>query len=153
MIYTIVPAEVQHIEAMLPHVRQADVDELWASTMSTPEEALRLGLKMSSECWAGLVDGEPFCVFGVVPGSILGGIGLPWLVGTEGIQKHRRFFLRGSKSFGQHWLETFDSLVNLVDARNTVAIRWLKWMGFQFSPPTPAGPLMLPFHLFELRRA
>jgi len=151
--YEIVPATEWHVRLMAPHVRQADIDELWASSLQLPLEVMKRGLEVSSECWVALADGVPFCVFGVVPGSLLGGAGVPWAVGTDQITKHARFFLQGSKPLVRRWLETFPVLMNLVDARNTVAIRWLKWVGFQFNPPAPAGPLGMDFHLFQIWRA
>jgi hypothetical protein len=44
-------------------------------------------------------------------------------------------------------LRDYPRLCNVVDVRNTVAIRWLKWLGFEFNvPPAPHnGQLFLIF--------
>ena len=40
-------------------------------------------------------------------------------------------------------------LQNHVDARNTEAVRWLGWLGFEMDPALPFGPDQLPFHRFH----
>ena len=45
----------------------------------------------------------------------------------------------------------YSLLINFVDARHGVAIRWLKWLGFKVFPAKPFGPDKLPFHRFEMR--
>jgi hypothetical protein len=40
-----------------------------------------------------------------------------------------------------------------VDARYTVAIRWLQKLGFTILPPIPVGPDQMMFHPFEIKRA
>lgn len=151
--YTIVPATLELIEAMEPHVRQADIEELRAAGGNTPGEAMREGLRMSMEAWIGLVDGEPICCFGVNAVSLLGRSGVPWMIGTDRIDRHAAGFLRRCRPVVQGWSESFDLLWNYVDARNTRAIRWLRWLGFEILPAQAYGLLGLPFHRFEMRSA
>jgi len=40
---------------------------------------------------------------------------------------------------------------NYVDVRNTVAIHWLKWMGFKMEEPQAWGVQGLDFHKFTMR--
>ena len=47
-------------------------------------------------------------------------------------------------------LKTYRVLTNYADARNTTAIRWLRWLGFNILPAIPFGLDGLPFHPFEL---
>jgi len=69
-------------------------------------------------------------MFGVVPE---GKFGTVWLLGTDEIFTHAsRDFLRLSKEWLSEVSAPFESVGNLVDARNTVHIRWLEWLGFEF---------------------
>lgn len=147
------PATWADVEAILPRVRQADVEELWASALATPEECLRLGLERSPEAWVGLADETPLCIFGVSSMAILGAEGAPWMVGTDDIDLHAKGFLKACRGALARMFEPYESLYNFVDARNARAIRWLKWLGFEIAEARPMGPLGLPFHRFEMKRA
>ena len=61
-------------------------------------------------------------------------------------------FARKSKGYVLRMSKEFPILENYVDARNTLAKRWLKWCGFTIEPPVEYGPEGLPFHLFHMRR-
>lgn len=151
MVAEVVPAEEAHVDAMLGRIRQADIDELWASNRVTPEEALRAGLRLSTSVWTGMVDGRPICMFGVVPASLLGGVGVPWMIGTTDIERHQHAFLRRCRPHVAHMRRLYTHLANMVDARNRVAMRWLRWLGFRLGEPVPHGPDGLPFRPFEMR--
>lgn len=79
------------------------------------------------------------------------GQGAVWLLGTDELEDVAMPFLRLSKSWllrlaagGFHWLG------NVVDIRNEVHIRYLKWLRFTFDPePVKAGPFGMPFLRFH----
>lgn len=97
-------------------------------------------------------DSRPVCMFGVTPIDILGGVGSPWLLGTDEVKKYANTFLRLNKSYVAKMLELFPYLQNYVDTRNEISIRWLKWLGFKFGPePIPYGIWNLPFFRFSMR--
>lgn len=150
--YAMVPAEAEHIDDLLAWgIRQADIDECWAASRMTPEEAMREGMKVSS-AWTGLLYGIPVCMFGVTPVSLLSGTGAPWMIGTNYINRHPKAFLVGSKVVIRGMLAQFEHLFNFVDARNKQAVKWLKWLGFTIYDPVPYGPFNRLFHPFEMRR-
>lgn len=99
---------------------------------TTVREALDDGLKRSDWALTGLIDGEPVCMFGVAPVSILNGEGAPWMLGTEQLEQAQVAFLRACRGVVADMERTYPRLMNVVDARNTVAIRWLRWLGFRF---------------------
>ncbi|EFM18633.1 hypothetical protein [Pantoea sp. aB] len=148
----IVVANNQHIEQLLPHVRQADIEEFESGWAMTPEQVLHYGIEKSSFCWAGIADGDVVAIFGVTPASILTGNGTPWLVASDRLQKYSRAFIRHSKPLLAGILETFPRLENYVDARNIAAKQWLHWMGFQLYDPVPAGPNGMLFHRFTMEK-
>jgi hypothetical protein len=45
----------------------------------------------------------------------------------------------------------YGPLENWVDARNRLAIRWLRWCGFEIEAPAPYGPHELPFCRFSMK--
>lgn len=148
----IVPATAAHIAEMLPHVRQADIDEFLAINGSTPEQVLLTGLKISTFACAGLINGRVVTIFGVAPGSMIGGTGTPWLVGTDDLERYQRTFLRRCRNVVNAMLSVYPYLENYVDERNHVAKAWLHWLGFRLEESAPFGVKGLNFHRFHLER-
>lgn len=149
--YRVIPATQAHAIAMCGRMRAADVAEVRASIGVGPDEALRRSLAFSSHAWAGLVDGEVACLFGVGMTSLIGGVGAPWLLGTDLIARHGTAFLRRNRPHVAFMLSLYPKLENWVDARNGLAIEWLRWLGFSIMPAEPYGPFGLPFHRFEMQ--
>lgn len=146
-------ATEKHIESMLGRIRQADIDEFAAGYSCTAEQGMLLGLKVSSHCWAGIWNGKVIAIAGLHPTSMVSDHAHPWMVGTRDIERPevRRQFLEISRSVLAYMVTIYPNLENWVDARNRLAIRWLKWLGFKFDPPAPHGPQGLPFLRFEIR--
>jgi hypothetical protein len=149
--YQIVTATIEHACALCPRVREADIEEFHATGM-TVDAVLSDGLKVSTYAWAGLIDGEVACIFGVASPSVLSGEGVPWMVGSDLLDLHAHAFLRRSRRVVSHMLSLYDHLENYVDSRNTRAVHWLRWLGFTLHAPEPHGPQGVPFHRFEMRR-
>lgn len=153
MIAEVRPTEDGDAEVIAADLRAVDVDELWASNRTTGAECMAYGRRYSGETWTGTFDGVPVCMFGAVPASLLGGVGVPWMVGTTALNRMRgqKALLRASRATISGLSARYSVLANLVDARNGAAIRWLRWLGFDVLPPIPHGPDRLPFHPFILR--
>lgn len=139
------------IARIAAHMREADREEMVAAAACGPLVGLQRSLDMSHEACVARVDEKAVCVFGLGVGSYLSGIMRPWLMGTPEIEQHGRIFLRSNRVLVQDWAARFD-LENWVDARHTVSIRWLQWLGFTVYDPAPFGPFQYPFHRFEMRR-
>ena len=146
----VVAATAEHIAPVAARMRQADRDEVWASSLSRPEAALRMSLAASPLAWTGLVDGVPVCMFGAAASTMLASQGCPWLLGTDEVERHAIAFLRRNRAQVGLMLKVFGTLANRVDSRNTQSVRWLEWLGFTIHPAEPFGPLGLPFHRFSL---
>ena len=146
----IVPALKRHVKPIAKRMRRADIDEVQAASGKTPEEALLYSIDKSEYSWAALVDGKPVAMFGVGILNVIGGVGAPWLLATDDVERNRKVFVRLSISFRNELLERYPVLRNFVDVRNTASIRWLKWMGAEFSEPILIRDH--PFQLFEMRR-
>ncbi len=142
----------EDVDAIAADARAADVAELWACGRVTPAQALAFGFRHGGEhAWTGLVDGRPVCMFGVTPVSLLDRSGTPWMVGTRRLDRHALSLIRHSHEAVRLMRSAYDSMANVVDARNTAAIRWLRWIGVQVeAEPAPFGPDRLPFHRFTM---
>lgn len=119
-------------EVLADKMRESDKQEVWHSDGMSPLVALQTSYDASSECHTIISDdGDIIGMFGVAPSSI-NGCGAPWLLASEELRKCAREFIPQSKA----WIETihddYDLLFNYVHAANTVSIRWLKWLGFNF---------------------
>lgn len=138
-------------EDLAPRLRQADVDEVTAASGRPPLEVLQVSVSLSTHSWAVEINDELACLMGVTPVSILSGIGCPWLLGSDEVPRHAGAFIKQTLIYIPLMLDAYPHLFNLVDARNTKAIRWLKRAGFNVMPPVPYGKSDMPFHPFEMK--
>ncbi len=152
MAANVLPVTAEDVASILPIVRQADIDEITEALGIPMGEALRDAITGSLNAKQIVVDGQVVAVFGDAVFSILGSVGVPWLISTIHVEKHARAFLKVCKPEVQGMLTRHHHLMNYVDARNTAAIRWLKWLGFSFGPAAPYGARRFPFHPFTLNR-
>jgi len=148
----VLPVSAEDVASILPFVRQADIDEITEALGIPMDEALHDAITGSLNAKKIVVDGLVVAVFGDAVYSILGSVGVPWLISTIHVEKHARAFLKVCKPEVQGMLTRHQHLMNYVDARNTSAIRWLKWLGFNFGPAIPYGARRFPFHPFTLNR-
>ncbi len=136
-------------------MRQADIDECWATSHSSPKEALKAGVLMSEPngytWWVGNRVG---CIFGVVPQYVIADIGVPWMLGSDLIddRAHGLQFARTSIILRDWAQADYRLLRNNIDIRNERAVRWLKWMGFTVEKPRPFGPDDVLFSTFSRER-
>ena len=148
----VMPIEPEDIPAILRDVRQADIDEIVEGLGVSLERELLSGINDSLNARKIVVDGHIVAVFGDAVHSLLGSVGVPWLISTNHVERHARAFLKVCKPEVQGMLTRHRHLINYVDARNTSAIRWLKWLGFDFGEAVPYGPKRLPFFCFRMER-
>lgn len=145
--YEIRPAVESDIEWLAPRLRQADQDEIKALAGVTPEEALAVSFQSSTHRYTADWEGEPIIMFGA--GPVIDGAGAVWLLGTDMVKTVRVPFLRESKRCLAGLHKDYPLLFNYVDARNTLHIRWLKWLGFKFINLHPKfGVARIPFYEF-----
>lgn len=128
-------------------LRQQDQDEVQASHGVTGEQAVLLSFARAGISYVAVLDGRPICLFGVTPAPYGG---YPWLLGTDAMEQLPVTFFRTSRAYIKAFLQEFGYLENYVDARNTLSIQWLRWLGFTIHPPAPYGIEQKPFHKFFL---
>lgn len=148
----LLPPSPAAVEWVATRLRRADVDEM-ALIHGVDAEALGVRLSLirasvaasrAGECWAAhdSVSGEPVAVLGVAPTSWIDNEAAPWLLGTNALPRYGRDLVAMGRDAVADWSQRW-RLVNLVDARNTVAVRWLRRVGFDVD----AGPGLVTFRL------
>lgn len=148
----IIKATERHVAAVAENMRDEDRMELMACGHKSPHKALTDSLQVSSLAWTAIVGDEPVAMFGVAPVSALGGIGSPWMLGTDGILDiSLPQFVRECRSYLSTMLRLYPHLTNHVDCRNKVSLRWLKWLGFKFDTAINFGVNGERFYPFSIR--
>lgn len=142
MICNVIESKENHIPHVANNMREADLDELAATGTRDPHRALTMGFEMSKpSCYTFVMDDLPVSMFGVAPLEGHPAWGSIWMLGTDDVTDKCSFhFLRWSKRFLPNLLEPYDMVCNIVDARNTVHIKWIQWLGFKFLRPITFGP-------------
>lgn len=146
----IVRATEEHGRIVAANIRKADADELLALGFASPMHGVTESLRVSLHALCGLHDGVPLAVFGYA-GDLIGMGCVPWLISTREVDRHPVAFARASRRI-VGLMGELGHLENLVDARHTVCVRWLKWLGFTVHEAValPNGYL---FHRFEMKGA
>jgi hypothetical protein len=134
--YLIRPARPEDVALLAPHLREADRREIWVLSRLEPAEALRRSLAVSVRAWTALTGGRVILMWGVARlGGLLGFVGQPWLLGADILERPEisREFIRQSKPYARELAKDFRRLENWVQGQNSLAVRWLGWLGFNFS--------------------
>ena len=127
-------AAIDDVAFVADEMRPEDVAEVRAQSGHSPREALLFCFFMSKPCMT-MVGREENVIgmWGVVPqGPTAGRV---WMLGCQSmLDDHgdRRTFLKESKAQLAKLHEQYPVLFNVVDARNEVHVRWLRYMGFTF---------------------
>jgi hypothetical protein len=87
-------------------------------------------------------------MFGVVRRSLLCQTGVPWMLGSDDLDRIGNEVGRQSRYYVNEMKKRFNLLENYIDVRQKRSIRWLKWCGFKMDPAKPHGPHGMPFHRF-----
>lgn len=139
------------IQALAAGMRAADRLEV-SLCGHEPEEGVRRSIASSTHAWAARIGGELICILGVAPVSMLGGVGSPWLLGTDLVARWPAAFMRQARDGVQEMLRLYPHLINFVHVDNALAIAWLRRAGFRLHAPILYGPRRAPFHPFEIHR-
>ena len=130
----IVKSTAEDIFELKDNLRAEDVEECRAGG-HTPQEALLNGYVWSDECYSAKVNGKTEAMFGVCSQNQPEGVGVIWYLGSDETMKHPIAMVRDSQKYIDGWFNKYKMLWNVVDARNTTHINWLKHLGFIFTTP------------------
>lgn len=128
---TIRPATIEDAISLAPRLRKADLEELRATTDKTPEAVLLESVGEGLETYSAEQDGVVVALFGIdrFP-NMDPDEAVVWMVGSDEAVKNKHDFLRAAREFLNSAHQRFPLLWNVIDARNTVHIKWLKRSGF-----------------------
>jgi hypothetical protein len=101
-------------------------------------------LLMSTGMWAGFIDGELACIWGVIPPTLMSNQAYLWLYTTDVIKEHQFILIRHSQRVMEEILKEYSSVVGHAIIGSDKSIRWLKWLGAEFGPPQG---IALPFRI------
>lgn len=117
---------------IIANLRPADRDEVHAMTTQEPAEAIRAATAASTRAWLALDrTGLPMGVLGVAS-SGLPTVGMPWMVGTDGMEREWVAVAKLTPGIIEQMHDEFPVLTNHVDLRNGLSQDWLLWAGFKF---------------------
>ena len=126
----VVPAVPSHVEELAPRLREGDRLEIRAAFDRPADEILRTGFRNAKRCWTVLGGRCPVAMFGVGHRREPR-VGTVWLLASDDFDGLRSRLKRE----GPYWVEVLmtghDVLTNFVRADNRVAVRWLRWLGFE----------------------
>lgn len=147
--YNIRKASVEDAFRIAPYLRSADRAELEAVTGDKPLDSLIHGIGCGHS-WTFTDDKSLIALYGVVPYNKT--VGIPWMVATDSLLKHKKFFLKHSQEYITKMIAIFPGgLFNYIDCRNKAHIRFIKHFGFQIDGLTDSyGAAQLPFLRFSM---
>ena len=124
------------------HMRPDDRVEFETVSGTDARDGLERAVKVSREKGYAVCDEGVLCVYGIRPLTFEYGKGEPWMACTKLVEKHPIEFYRKTKTGLFELAHQYSLLENYVWAENTLAKRWLKWLGFEFgSEPVKARGL------------
>lgn len=132
------PSNQYDSEYIGANMRKVDVKEFREQGINMhPTAVLEDGRAYSDLAWTIIADNTPIAMFGVVPmwqESVRWkkSIGSIWLLGTDDVETFSKDFIRASKHWLQRVSKNYDLVGNNVHMSNSVHLRWLEWLGFDF---------------------
>lgn len=142
-------AQDEDISHLANFMRGADVREIWASHMHTPDSALKTGLVESTMAFTAHLKDKPVAMFGVLEEDEKTAV--IWMLASFEIDTIKLGFARTAKLMINKFHQVYEVLYNYVDIHNYESISWLKRCGAEFDAPIPYGPFGQPFRKFTLR--
>ena len=114
---------------LAPNLRSEDKREV--NTLGkTPEQSLLTGYLLGRVCRSIINNhGQVVGMYGVVPADSK--TGLVWTLGSDKLKKIKRPFLRESRTEVEGMNTLFPHLWNIIDSRNEMHLKWIKWCGFK----------------------
>lgn len=89
-------------------------------------------LAITTQLYAGLLQEELICAWGLIPPTLMSDQAYLWLYTTPKVAEHTFLFVRKSQIAVQAMLEDFPRITGHTAVENRQAIRWLKWLGASF---------------------
>ena len=138
--YSLVKATEDHIDYLVPRMRDADVVDLGIICSVGMGELLAKVLEVSEEVNTLCFNGEPLCVFGIVINSVEDHVGEPWGIAQPKASKHPVAMCRQGRKFTNKYLDKGLKLTTTVHSENELALNWLRFLGFTMNDIIDISP-------------
>ncbi len=133
------------VQYILDNLRLEDMLELHAIYGNNYKEIVKNNImKTTSAVHIAKIEGDiPIAMGGVCEtcpdDKEIAGV---WLLSTEEVKRHQTSVLRAIKRVIDEADEKYRLTYNFIYEKNHRAKRWLKWLGYRFDNPRPAGVKM-----------
>lgn len=134
------------------HLNKADKREMNAGYGKHILRNILDGMQNSAEVGCCKFDGSPIAIYGIRRFSPIADYGLVWLFLGDIKEEDRYYVALQTKRFVRAALKRYRYLYNYVDVGNEKIIRWLKFLGAEFSEPVEYGLYGNKHLRFEIRR-
>ena len=148
--YEIVESKGSHVAMLERLMRENDRIEVTCMGMA-PRKALWSSFRTSIMRKTAFVDGDIACMWGL-GGSLLSGIGNPWLLTGHAVERLPVTFIRHIRHETDGMLGIFPKLHGYVIDSYGQALRMLKLAGFDLSEPFEFGPERALFRKYTKER-
>lgn len=121
------------------HLNKANKREMTAGYGKHILRDMLDGIKYSEKIGCCKFDGVPVAIYGVRKASPIADYGLVWLFLGEISDKDRYYTALQTKRFIEAILQDYSYVYNYVDVGNDKIIKWLEFLGAEFSEPEEFG--------------
>lgn len=129
----VIKAAYCDLQYLIDNIREEDREELKALG-TTPEKSISGGFLFSDKVYSVLDDNNnTIAMYGMLPYDEKSCV--IWLLASNLINKHKMYFLRNCKKYFYRMVKDKQTAFNIVYLKNTLHIKWLKWLGASFSSP------------------
>lgn len=124
----------ESIKYIADNMCESDSEELMLMFCKKPHDGILMSVENSDSNYTrvGYADGEPACIFGAAYFS--DDMAICWLLCTPVVKKNFKRLRNETKIMFSEMLKKWSVLTNIVSAKNTGTIFWLKSLGAEFSP-------------------
>ncbi len=134
----ITPGLLSAFLAAMGEAERADLERVGG------RQVLDHAISQSVHTFAGVVDGVPAFVGGVIPDDdhVIGKV---WMMATPQVERAKKFYLRETRRQVGLMLQMFVCLKTMVAVEYGKSLRWLRWLGFALGEPVErAGRTLIP---------
>ena len=125
----IYPSTYEDALYLAANMREMDKMEVAATDGKDPLSVLEDTLGLPGEHLTAWHGDEIIAMFGCV--DALNGVGVPWMLGTDNLPNHGKAIMTLAPQYVGKWSQQYETLHNFVAQKNSVAVRWLKRIGFE----------------------
>lgn len=149
MILSITPASREEALWLSSRLRPEDRQEVETANEQSAEAVVLRAFDVSTECYTIRFNAErdPVAIFGVASSGT--DLGVPWLLATSEVVRGSKALLREAPKWLNAWAQRYPAgLVNVVDFRNRLHLRWVVAAGctlYYSNPITINDHLFIPF--------